>query len=324
MGIKTVTEVGEGRGASEDQDNRESVRRFFVELKSVTDDPIEARDAFGVPNVGDTHPKDSNTFVIDKGTEETANRKIFFVTVNYSTSGKSDVNLGGGQNPLNENPIINWHTRDIQVVAIRGTRVDFRGPAPIRSGGGADTSAGGSGGPILNSAGELYTDPPLIIPDFLQVVVIKRNERPGTGFSPSRVRGRLNSINSSAGRLAGLSFRQREAWLTKYNASEIREQSGTDYVVVTYQIMIARENFTWLDSILDQGLRERIADADGNLGLQPIRDLNKKRVTTPVNLNGAGEELAEGDDPVFLDYLTKTETNFSNLSLPREFSRTGR
>ena len=58
MAVVSVDEVGHDRGAGEDQQVRTNERTFIVILSSATDDPVEARDAPGVPKVNSPHPAD--------------------------------------------------------------------------------------------------------------------------------------------------------------------------------------------------------------------------------------------------------------------------
>ncbi len=311
MSVLSITEVREGRGASEDQGSKSNSRRFQVFLNAVTDDPTEARDAPGIPRQNEPHDVDHNSFVTDKQTEETENGSVWFVVVNYSTAGTSSANDSrGSQNPLRENPSIVWSSRDIEIALIEGRRLlnnKFQ-----------------KEGPIVNSAGDRYVDPPLVVPDFLQICTVGRNEVPGKQFNPGLVRVRMNKINKAKFRIGGLTLDKRQGWLIKYEGGEIQERNGKIFTRVVYQILVARPGFNWEDRILDEGLRELKVDARGKTKAVPIKNINKKEITVAVNLDGKGKELEEGKDPVFLRYLAKERIDFAALKLPREYSQTGR
>jgi hypothetical protein len=312
MPVVSVNEVGHGRSAGEDAKVRTNERTFIVVLSSVVDDPVEARDAPGIPIVGSPHPADPTSFVTSRTTEETDNRMVYFVMVDYSSAAVSDPNFpgSGGGDPLDENPVIIWSTRDIEVVAEEGTLVE----------GGEDSFFSET---ITNSAGDLYTDPPLVIPDFIQQCTITRNERPGTDFNPDLVPAFANTINKSTVKIAGHRFEARTGWLIKYEGGAIQQRGGVNFVNVTYSILLSRPGRLWLDCILDQGLRERGVDADNNNIRINIKDETMKKITTPVNLDGAGKPLPVGAAPVFLKFLTKMESSFSALKLPQNYSFTG-
>jgi hypothetical protein len=87
------------------------------------------------------------------------------------------------------------------------------------------------------------------------------------------------------------------------------------YAKVNYEFVIRLEKdkldnyIGWKRRILDQGLRTK--DAQGNYTL--IRDSEGDPITTPVKLNGLGQKLTSGADPVFLIYETKRLTDYSPL-----------
>ena len=310
MAVISVDEVGTDRGAGQEGQVRTNKRNFIVVLSDATDDPTEALNAPGIPLDNSPHPFDSQSFVVGKDTEETDSREIWFIIVRYSTEGTDDPDFPGtGGDPLAENPRMLWTTRDIEVVAVAGRKISPGTPSTVEV-------------PITNSTGDLYTDPALVIPDFLQVYTLTRNERPTRDYNPNVVRRFNNSINKTRVVIGGQTMLPRTAWLIKYEGGEIQQREGTNFVAVTYQIMMAREGFTWLDSILDQGLREFLFTAEG-IKRVAILDEAGKKITTPVNLDGEGSQLAVGEDPVFLEYLTKGESNFSTLRLPRKYSLTG-
>jgi hypothetical protein len=313
MPVVSVNEVGHGRSAGEDEKVRTNERTFIVALSSVVDDPVEARDAPGIPLVGSPHPADPTSFVTSKTTEETDNRMVYFVMVDYSSAAVDDPNFpgGGGGDPLDENPVIVWSTRDIEIVAEEGVKI-------LEDGTDSKFSEA-----IRNSAGDLYTDPPLVIPDFIQMCTITRNERPGTDFNPDRVPLFANTINKSTVKIAGHRFSARTGWLIKYEGGAIQQRGGVNFVNVTYSILLSRPGRLWLDSILDQGLRERGVDADNNNIRINIKDETMKKITTPVNLDGKGKQLPVDGTPVFLQFLTKLESSFSSLNLPQNYSLTG-
>ena len=330
MAVISVFEVAHDRGAGEDEQVRTNERNFIVEVDSALDDPIIARDAPGVPNVNDPHPADPQSFVRSKNTQETDSRLVWFVSVEYSTDAPNDPGIpGGGGDPLKEYPKITWTTRDIEIVAEQAIEVykPGEGESPYVD-------------PVTNSAFDPYLDPPLVVPDFIQVCTITRNERPNIDYNPDKVKKFQNTINKRKVTIAGRKYEIAQAWLNKYEGGAIQQREGVDFVSVTYQILAARDTLdniktfhrfpaTWYDTLLDQGLRKLVLNNEGVRVRENIRGPDQKPITEPVNLDGDGnvQILADPADrnrlSVYLRYRTKNFTSFRDLDLPEKYSLTG-
>lgn len=329
MAVISVFEVAHDRGAGEDEQVRTNERNFIVEVDSALDDPIVARDAPGVPNVNDPHPADPQSFVRSKNTQETDSRLVWFVSVEYSTDAANDPDLpGSGGDPLSEYPKITWTTRDIEIVAEQALQIDKDGiESPFLD-------------PVTNSAYDPYLDPPLVVPDFIQVCTITRNERPGIDYHPDRVKKFQNTINRRTVTVAGRKFLKAQAWLNKYEGGAIQQREGVDFVSVTYQILAARDTLnstntvnrfkvTWYDTLLDQGLRALVTNDEGVTVRKAILGPDKKPITEPVNLDGKGgvqilpDPLDRNRLSIYLRYRTKNFSSFRDLDLPEKYSLTG-
>lgn len=168
------------------------------------------------------------------------------------------------------------------------------------------------GQPIINSAGDYYDDiPAQVIPS--ASIVVERFER----HNPvARAVEFSYTTNASAwyGVAAG------NGLLGKITFSEVREiVSGVAMLFYAVQYPITFRNDGWMLKLIDSGYV--LKDGSGNRRSK-TDDLGTP-TPTPVLLDGAGDELGEGLEPVFFPpegYRIKDATNWSTLALPDVFA----
>jgi hypothetical protein len=89
-------------------------------------------------------------------------------------------------------------------------------------------------------------------------------------------------------------------------------EDGQKYWEVEYTIEVRPD--THIRKILDVGYYTK--DEDGEW--TPIKDTDDNYVTEPKKMDGEGGVLADGADPVYLEYQTYYAINWTNLDLPKE------
>lgn len=130
-----------------------------------------------------------------------------------------------------------------------------------------------NGKPIVNAAMDKF-DPPIVVEVYRMVVSIERNVS-ATTFDPGSVLNLMNTTNSSAGTLAGVSIGVGQALLKNYGAS-IAYESDTTYVrerldivlADTHAVKVANMGMYYLDTFA-AGNRLRFLDSEGTSTTTP-------------------------------------------------------
>ena len=159
------------------------------------------------------------------------------------------------------------------------------------------------GDPIDNSAGDPYQNPLLVDDAHLEVTIV-RNEK---SFDPDRALSFIGSVNDNNVDVAGKLSTARQAKLIQYTGSNQKENE-IDFWSVTYKIRFKED--TWDTVILDQGFNKNV----GGIKTK-ILDDNQAKITVPRKLDGAGDELADGQPAEFNTFEILKETDFSLLGL---------
>ena len=293
MAVVSVDERARNRSAVKSFAERILVRTFLVQLSAVADGPQVAIDAAGLPELGDPHPDFGSAFADRVSADETDNRKVFIVRVDYVTP------TGGTDqpefNPLDEDPVIIWGTRETNVIVVKDI----------------------DGNPIENSAFDPF-DPPLEERAFEQEVTINRNE---PAFNPDFAEEFQGKLNVAPLEIAGKNVKAEQARLTVFTATSA-ERNGIEYFRVTYKIEFKTDEIIagdrnarfWRREVLDQGLN--LIDDFGNK--KRILDDEQEAIDKPVKLNGVGAILIKREDSVYLIFDTVEFKDFTLLKLPKE------
>jgi hypothetical protein len=157
-----------------------------------------------------------------------------------------------------------------------------------------------NGDPVLNSAGD-YFDPPITIDDSRPTLRIVRNERT---YDPNYAKTWKDTLN------ADTFFGQPpNSWKMSTPLGDLDYNPVCGfYYIVTYQFEFDPE--LWKKKILDQGMRQIVGGVKTNMKDDDGGDLN-----APLPLNGEGEKLVAGEDPVFLTFEIYQESDYSQLNL---------
>ena len=265
-------------------------RRWVVVTSSVNDDgAVVLGTAPGLPKPYDKHPNDANSFATSIDAKPRQNSPtIWDVVVGYS----SDVPSPKPNNP-NGSPSTNPTVRPPKyslgyTTLSKVLEYDFRSE---------DADGNPTGYPPLNSAGERF-DPPLEFDQYLPVIGVEMV----CDFFAISLADWCGTINANTFHINGHTYRPFTA-LARIRQSPFFE-GGVSYWTTNYEFTINKG--TWLVKPLDQGTRKRVKGPSGSLyagdaHFVTIVDAYGQPFNHPVNLNGAGEPLAPGASPVFLD-----------------------
>jgi hypothetical protein len=155
-----------------------------------------------------------------------------------------------------------------------------------------------NGDPIVNSAGDPYE---VTVDDHRPVLVYQRNEE---SINVPLVIDYQNSVNADSWK--GLSAGQGKLTIV-YGEEQV--ENGTRFWPATYSIHIREEG--WDFTPVDRGARIKLASGE----LIAARDVFQN-VQGQVNLDGAGNRLAAGEDLVYLDpFQVYKRRAFSALGL---------
>lgn len=161
-------------------------------------------------------------------------------------------------------------------------------------------------GSATNSSGEAV-DPPITdeVDDLIYRTVFNQEF-----FNHTFASTLIGSLNSEV-------WKQFDKWKAKikvYSAVE-RRAAGLNYVEVTAEIHIREDN--WFQKVPDQGFRT-LDGADPTTGLPKyttIKDEEGNALSQPVLLDGFGQILPEGADPIILTYNARPSFDFNLLGL---------
>jgi hypothetical protein len=158
------------------------------------------------------------------------------------------------------------------------------------------------GNPIVNSAG-LPFDPPVMRKVSYPTVSVTVN-RPTLDLPALQVL--VDSVNS----VTWKGLLPRSAWCVSADFASVVE-NGVAFWQMTYTFALKNPN--WDEKILDAGYHYKTAAPGGGFQWVKIVDKAGREPTEPVPLNGAGGALTPGDDPEFMTFRVKRETDFVTL-----------
>jgi hypothetical protein len=155
---------------------------------------------------------------------------------------------------------------------------------------------------VVNSAGDAFNNPPVLVDQPRLLMTITRNE---PAYDPLLANDLHNAINSTTWfGLPALVWK-----CLNITGEQATDANGDRYWVVTYQFELNRE--TWLVLVLDQGMRE--INAAGKK--VAITDDKGQFVDEPWPLNADGSKKATGQAGEFLEFHVYPEIDFSIFNL---------
>lgn len=292
MGVVDVKESFKTQ-APKTKDGTTAIRIFTVLLDgndSTTEAPFVAREATGIPDIGDSYPNRSFLFC-SSVTPIARTEKLFDIKVDYSTV---QLHLKGGgetENPLKVDPEVDWDF----VVSSEAVDRDIHDK------------------PIVNSAGEPFDPPPVEdVYDF--VLRVSRNER---SFNENHARTFKNTVNS----ISFLGWPPKTACLKVYRGTRV-VTGDYEYWRVSYEVHFREDG--WEKRIADKGRREKIGtNEDGTPKTQVIADNRGIKVSGDTLLDGTGHILKatyigpNNEEAVWLEFETKRMANWRVLDLDK-------
>jgi hypothetical protein len=278
MAVVSVTEIHQGRGGDIQEKAVRTYRRVFhVLTDSELDGPATVRLAVGIPRPWDSYVTDAEldiTAFCKRVGAEPHGETPFLWIVTAEYSSATDTRPEDQE----ENPLLRpaeWQWGFASVSKVITTDKD--------------------GGSVTNSAREPF-DPPLELPTGRVTLTITRNE---AGFDVARA----NRFNQSVNSVVWYGQPVRTALMNAVSAVT-QTENGIPYVRVTYEIHFDPETFDL--SVLDSGYR----DINGKLFRDPV---DGSPMGSPTLLNGNGEKLGTGADPVYLTWRVRDEQDFNEL-----------
>lgn len=169
---------------------------------------------------------------------------------------------------------------------------------------------------IINSAGDPF-DPPVQQEYSNLRVSITKNFVDGSGFVVSNIQEFQNTVNLNEETIVGMEVPAKRARMVNIEAYPFPYVNDfgntTTFWKVTFLIEIYGEEWGANTRILDRGFN--YLDDSGIKQPYKVGD-DDDQSSEPVLLDGSGGQLGDGDDPVFLDFLTFEPKDWSTLSIP--------
>ena len=290
---------------------KSSVRYFKLRTDDVDDDDqivlLEGESATPdpIPFLLAEHPNNDSMEVASRNVtprDAQNDRLNWDIVVNYrkKVNPTVDPNEDGTVDPTTLPPQISFSFSGKTVVADRAYNV-------------LDPPLDGKEDPtiaIQNSAGQPF-DPPVTEEKGNRIINIVRNET-NDFYDPNLTEDLHDTINNRRIRIADVVLKKHQGRI-KISADDMFDEDGNKYWQVTYQIEVDRTGHFRL--ILDQGFmtfdsgaNKLVAILDDSADPQPIAD--------PVKLDAAGQRLAVGGAPKFLQFFTLFPDNWALLDLP--------
>lgn len=320
MSIVSVNKTWTGRGGTDTYDRKRSYREVW---EVVTNNPLDDEEIaagapaalMGLPRLGQPHERFPFAVCVEIDAAQSEDSPFHWaVNVRY----ESNPQLPNGNDPdgnsqspgeIPENPLLRPPTWEVSFESTTEPArfwlpLDSSGNVPaLPKGGGFAALArrlmpAGSFIPVRNSAG-LPFDPPLEVEVSRPVWRVTKNVR---GASGAYLLALENAINDRE-------WRGIPKWCCKTRGTRASNkfENGVSFVELTVEIAIKNE--TWLPEILDAGLharQKRDLKGDGEVTetWTQIRDPFNSVSTDPQPLDGKGQPLKPGAEPVFLRGLS--------------------
>lgn len=280
------------------------VRRYIVQFDSNAT-AKEARDATGIPSVGDAHPEATGARVIRKGAVPVGDSLLAYqVDVEYSSSQArtSDHN----DTPTSRSPEIRYSTIQTKKVITRARRVghfagtELPGPQALNTG----TDA------IVNSAYDRFDDP--VEADESRLVLLYT--RWYSTINPNFILDYSDAINSDVWPMprTAVSAAVGTAKIMSISADSVYEAGG-QYWLVTYEIHFQP---TWNLELLNAGMQYYNGGFQGGAGSKyRFLDDDGEPMSTPQLLTTTGGALSAASTPTYAVYQIYKARPFVPLAL---------
>lgn len=291
-------------------EDREYVETFFVKTDSKQHTPREIALAAGVPRRGDPHPEDEFS-ICDSVVPDLADNsdRHWVVRCHYS--------VPEGTQPVSGDDEEAAQQPDAVIPRIQIRYVSRTEPLV------KDVT----GRPLLNSAGARFVDVPEVDRDYTELIISGRVRFENFDLDTSaRYRNRINDgpfLNNEA----------RTCRMINIDAStedaEFRQQDGRILVRTVWNISIlVHIRDSWDIEIVDEGHYENSSGVTGLIvvtptsfsglnitydNFRPIEDADGNAIQEPVFLDGNGNRLGSGQQPVFIPFFPYETANFSDL-----------
>ena len=250
-----------------------------------------------IPAIGTAYPSDSSAVCQELDCSEMDGHLIFYATAIY----KQQTATGVGSDPT----ALDWEFSMSFVAVQRPVPVDIDGTA------------------TKNSAGELYSDPPVMETYYEPVFNLAKWY---SSVNVTTAKDRIGAKNSSAFTLCGASILKGDIRCIDYRISPKEIIGGNPYYKVNISLHWGtRDSYyddpsgtvktaeAWEQLILDAGYRFK--DAATN-ELAPIM-IDRVEVSSPISLDGNGQPLGEGSyQNVHNKFNTVKDSDMSLWGLP--------
>lgn len=319
MAIIRVKERYDGSESEAQKGERKYRREYLVETDSNKHTARDIRLAPGIPRLGDLHNEDSSSRVTRVGTPQHASGSdnTWYVPVEYESI---EVTITG--TPIEEGrEIINPETvlPRLQISTVDRTELlvkDINGKA------------------VANSAGMRASTVPEVERSYREFSINGRV--PFEAFTldmTTKYSDKLNNKDFLGFAVDTVKIKNVQG---QTEDSEFEQPDGTTVVRTVWVVTIlGHVKESWLVRVLDEGTYKNpgaypyVGGGEptvfgGYDQLEPILDANGDPVREPVLLDGSGNPLAAGGEPVFLEYVGYAKEDFDELldalGFPKEVS----
>jgi len=226
---------------------------------------------------------------------------------------------GGYKNsetPWNEEPMISFSNESQSVTVEAAFARSSDGSAPTSEESEDSELTNGPSYPIVNSAFDMF-DPGVTALKSLLVISIQRAERE---IDPNSFFKYYDTVNSKEITIAGITIAVHKAKIKSITPRKAFTNDGERYWDVSYEIVLDAQ--THIQSVLDVGfyyLDPSAVEGDEEYTL-PF-EIDEEPVTEPKMLDGLGNPLESGEEPVYLKFRTNRQKDFGPLNLPSSHVR---
>lgn len=282
------------------------IRRYLVRFDANAT-AKEARDATGVPAIGDAHPEATGARVIRKGAVPLGDSLLAYqVDVEYSSSQArtSDYN----DTPTSRSPTIRYATIPGKKVITRARRVGHYSASGLQSLGPVAGDTGNDA--IVNSAYDRFEDPVEVDESRLVLLYTRWYE----ALDPNTLLDYSDAMNSDVWPMprTSISAPIGTAKIMSISSDSIYEGGG-QYWLTTYEIHFQPR---WNLELLNVGMQYYNGGYQGGAGKQyRFLDESGEPVSTPQLLTTTGGALSAASEPTYAVYQVYKARPFVPLAL---------
>lgn len=282
------------RSGQNDTGTRSYTRVFKLETTLKTEDVFAVGSHASLPVIGSVYgytdssgvfvPRDPFAYCTSLSVACVGGWKQWTVTAQYKVS-TGEEEEPPEENPENDPPTITFSSEIYQEPVFRDVNNNS----------------------IMNSAGDMFVDPSPMRDAAHLIIKAKKNYLK----APSWCLTYQNSVNASAFTIAGLSVAKQLARITRFELSEKKVRGDYTYRELSFELHVHRDG--WRPQILDAGLMQ--VDPEDDQNRIPCTDADNEAVTSPVALNGSGQQLNNPSPGTshFKEFQIYPEVDFSIL-----------